>query len=132
MLFIPTITILLATLAAAVPSKRHSEPNVTLVLANDAEATNSTYDVSPESGYPRVIFIAGFTIDSAALVCRTNCTPEFRCNLAGPAATLRLGSAEKLEFTPGRKVYAFSCGLGRQIDIEPRPAVFVEAGSAEP
>lgn len=142
MLLIPTITTLLATLAAAAPSKRQSGPGLSLTLTNTILNVTETFILNVTETFnvstvAEVFVDSTVTFDSARLECRTTkgciAIPEFHCLLKdksrAPAARIRF---DDRKITPPIRVGSVVCGWGRLETVEPQAAAPAEAGSAEP
>ncbi|KAL1858773.1 hypothetical protein Daus18300_009907 [Diaporthe australafricana] len=79
MFFKSTITLLLATLALAAPSKRQSEPNLRVSLTNTIFAVTEEFNASKNG--TAVAVDSNFTFDLAIVECLEVCIPEFHCTL---------------------------------------------------
>ncbi|KAI3391309.1 hypothetical protein diail_7616 [Diaporthe ilicicola] len=131
MIFKPTFIILLATLAAAVPSKRQSEPNLKVSLTNTILAVTEEFNASTDG--TSVTVDATFAVDLAVVECLDICIPEFHCTLSdknlAPFITLPPG---RTEIDPARQVGLIVCGSGLpETKREAQPAAS-EARATEP
>lgn len=103
------ITILTATLAAAAPSKRQSEPGLQVSLTNTVLAVTEQYSASTD-GTP-VPVNSTFEFDVATVECVEVCIPEYHCNLYdkafAPVTVLNPGTTE---IEPASQVGLIICG----------------------
>lgn len=127
MLFKATITLLLAALAAAIPSKRQSQPNLSVMLTNTILAVTEEFNASTDG--TAVAVDSTFNFDLATVQCLEICIPEFHCTLhdknLSPFITLPPGNTE---IDPAQQVGLIICGSGLP---ETQPAA-TEARATEP
>ncbi|KAG6355180.1 hypothetical protein INS49_004261 [Diaporthe citri] len=122
MLFQPTITLLLASLAIAAPGKSQSLQTVTVTFINTHLGVVHGLQI-PADG--RVVAVeAAFTnrlVDHVMIKCLDICIPEFQCTLydenSDPLITLPPGSTA---IDPPQRVHEVTCKGGLPGD-EPRP-----------
>jgi hypothetical protein len=109
MLFKPTINLLLATLAAALPSKRQSQPNLSVTLTNTTLDVTEVFHASTDG--TAVIVDTTVAIDFVRIECLEICIPEFHCILhdknLSRITTLGPGNTG---FAPGVEVGMIICG----------------------
>lgn len=109
------ITLLLATLAAAAPSRRQSEPNLSVSLTHTVLAVTEQFNASTDGTAVPVASTLNF--DLAIVECREICIPEFHCTLHDKEltafATLAPG---RTQISPARQVGLVTCGLGLPAD----------------
>lgn len=123
----PSITLLLATLAAAILGKRQRQLNLGVKLTNTILASTEELKASMDGTAVAVDSASNF--DLAKVECIDLCIPEFHCTLydknLSPFITLPPG---KTRIDPAQQVGLIICGSGMPGD---RP-VATEARAAEP
>lgn len=132
MLFTPASALLLATLAAAIPGKRQSQPNLSVTFTNTTLDVTEVFHTSTDG--TAVVVDSAVAFDLVWVQCLEICIPEFHCDLhdkslsravtLGPGGT---GIAWALE------VGLIICGPGLpDWQNEAQAAASTEAGATEP
>lgn len=110
MLFILISQLALACLAAAIPSKRQSVPNLSIELSNTISAVAVQFKASTDGTVVTVDSDSAF--DVATISCIEICIPEFHCDLydksLAPLVTLNPGTTN----LDSQQVGQIICGSG--------------------
>lgn len=145
MLFKTTITLLLATLAAAAPTKHEHKPNVrvflnhyflTVIEEYQAFTDGTAVIVRPTLTDGKVSFGSMIHLGDVGVSCISECPPEYHCKLydtnLAPFATVLPGGTT---FEEGKRgpIGLIICGEGKPSDaLEPTHPPVLEAHATEP
>ncbi|KAK2608338.1 hypothetical protein N8I77_006956 [Diaporthe amygdali] len=130
MLFKTTISLLLATLAAAAPNKRQSEP-IRVSLTNTILAVTEEFNASMDG--TAVPVDSTFFFDLAVVECIELCVPEFHCTLHDKNFTPFISLPPwTTTIDPAQQVGLIICGFGLPDTKREVQSAAAEARATEP